>query len=152
MSRGEKGILAVVTIMIVAIIGFALVSRGGSDGGSATCEDGVVETASGLKYEDLECGNATVAKNGDLVLVHYTLKLEDGETFDSSRDRDPIQVRIGAGQVLPGFEEGLIGMGVGGQRRVTVPPELGYGAQGSGEIPPNETLTFELELLEVAES
>ncbi|MBW3594372.1 MAG: FKBP-type peptidyl-prolyl cis-trans isomerase, partial [Actinobacteria bacterium] len=76
----------------------------------------------------------------------------DGSTFDTSRGRDPIEVRIGAGQVLPGFEEGLVGMNIGGTRRVIVPPELGYGPSGAGEIPPNETLTFELELVDIAPS
>jgi len=150
MSRTEKGIVVVVALLFAGLIGFALVDRSSDEAAPAECEEGVVTTQSGLKYEDVTCGDGPPAGNGDLVTVHYTLRLSDGSVFDSSRDRDPIQVRIGAGQVLPGFEEGLVGMNVGGTRRVVVPPELGYGASGSGEIPPNETLTFELELVDIA--
>lgn len=149
MSKVEKGVVVVVALVLVGVIAFALISRGDSEGGGAQCEQGPIETDSGLRYENLECGDGPTAENGDLVKVHYTLKLSDGSTFDSSEGRAPIEVRIGAGQVLPGFEEGLTGMRVGGHRRVIVPPELGYGARGAGEIPPNETLTFDLQLVEI---
>lgn len=154
MTNVEKGIVVVVALAVAALIAAALMSRGDSESPTSEpagdCEEGVVETESGLRYEDLECGEGAVAEAGAQVKVHYTLTLSDGSTADSSRGGDPLDVRLGAGQVIPGFEEGLTGMRVGGQRRLIVPPELGYGAQGSGSIPPNETLTFDVELVEVA--
>ncbi len=117
------------------------------DGGDA-CAQEPVETESGLTYEEIECGDGPAAERGDSVEVHYTGSFEDGEEFDSSEGADPLPVEIGAGQVIAGFEEGLIGMKVGGVREVTIPPELGYGEAGSPPvIPPDSTLVFELELV-----
>ncbi len=109
-------------------------------------------TDSGLKYEDLTTGDGATAQAGHTVTVHYTGWLEDGTKFDSSKDRDqPFQFALGASQVIRGWDEGVAGMCVGGQRKLTIPHHLGYGAQGAGGvIPPNATLIFDVELLSVA--
>lgn len=108
-------------------------------------------TASGLKYEDIEGGTGAVAKSGQKAKVHYTGWLTSGQKFDSSKDRnDPFEFTLGAGQVIKGWDEGVAGMKVGGKRKLTIPPELGYGARGAGGvIPPNSELIFEVELLGV---
>jgi FKBP-type peptidyl-prolyl cis-trans isomerase FkpA len=110
-----------------------------------------VTTKSGLKYTDLKEGEGTAAKSGDTVEVHYTGWLTDGKKFDSSLDRkQPFSFKLGAGRVIKGWDEGVAGMKVGGKRKLTIPPELGYGAQGAGGvIPPNATLIFEVELLKI---
>lgn len=111
----------------------------------------VVTTASGLKYVDVVEGTGATPEAGQTVFVHYTGTLEDGTKFDSSRDRNrPFSFRLGAGQVIKGWDEGLSTMKVGGQRRLIIPPELGYGARGAGGvIPPNATLIFDVELLKI---
>jgi len=108
-------------------------------------------TDSGLKYEDTVEGGGEMAKTGDTVSVHYTGWLEDGSKFDSSKDRnDPLQFKLGGGQVIKGWDEGVTGMKVGGSRKLTIPPQLAYGARGAGGvIPPNATLFFEVELLDI---
>ncbi|NMG00762.1 FKBP-type peptidyl-prolyl cis-trans isomerase [Aromatoleum toluolicum] len=108
-------------------------------------------TASGLIIEDLEVGNGATAAAGKRVSVHYTGWLTDGRKFDSSKDRnDPFDFPLGAGHVIRGWDEGVQGMQEGGKRKLTIPPELGYGARGAGGvIPPNATLVFEVELLKV---
>jgi FKBP-type peptidyl-prolyl cis-trans isomerase len=108
-------------------------------------------TASGLQIEDMTEGTGAEAKAGHQVRVHYTGWLTDGKKFDSSRDRgQPFGFKLGGGQVIRGWDEGVSGMKVGGLRKLTIPPELGYGARGAGGvIPPNATLVFEVELLGV---
>ena len=102
-----------------------------------------------LKMVDIKIGSGREAKNGDKLSVHYVGTLTDGKKFDSSRDRKtPFEVTLGAGQVIKGWEQGLVGMKIGGLRKLTIPPELGYGARGAPPvIPPNATLIFEVELL-----
>jgi len=106
-------------------------------------------TDSGLKFEDTTVGEGEVASKGQTVSVHYTGWLENGTKFDSSKDRnDPFEFKLGAGQVIRGWDEGVAGMKVGGVRRLTIPPQLGYGDRGAGGvIPPKATLVFEVELL-----
>jgi FKBP-type peptidyl-prolyl cis-trans isomerase len=106
-------------------------------------------TDSGLKFEDTTVGEGEVASKGQTVSVHYTGWLENGTKFDSSKDRnDPFEFKLGAGQVIRGWDEGVAGMKVGGVRRLTIPPQLGYGDRGAGGvIPPKATLIFEVELL-----
>lgn len=108
-------------------------------------------TDSGLKIEELEEGDGAEAVPGNRVTVHYTGWLTDDSKFDSSKDRnEPFSFPLGGGRVIRGWDEGVAGMKVGGRRRLTIPPHLGYGAAGAGGvIPPNATLVFEVELLGV---
>lgn len=108
-------------------------------------------TDSGLKFEDLNLGKGDIAVPGDKVSVHYTGWLIEGEKFDSSLDRNqPFDFTLGKGMVIAGWDEGVAGMKVGGKRRLTIPPQLGYGARGAGGvIPPNATLVFDVELLSI---
>jgi peptidylprolyl isomerase len=110
-----------------------------------------VITASGLKYVDVKVGNGTSPVKGKQVKVHYTGTLENGKQFDSSVGKAPFSFVIGVGQVIPGWDEGVMSMKVGGKRKLIIPSKLGYGAAGAGGvIPPNATLLFDVELLEVA--
>ncbi len=104
-----------------------------------------------LKIEELRAGTGAEAKAGQQVEVHYTGWLTDGKKFDSSVDRgQPFRFKLGAGQVIAGWDQGVQGMKVGGKRKLTIPPHLGYGPRGfPGAIPPNSTLVFEVELLGV---
>jgi FKBP-type peptidyl-prolyl cis-trans isomerase len=112
----------------------------------------MVTTPSGLQYEDVQEGTGSAAKGGDTVEVHYTGWLTDGQKFDSSVDRGrPFSFRLGQGQVIKGWDEGVAGMKPGGKRKLTIPPALGYGSRGAGGglIPPNADLVFEVELLKI---
>lgn len=114
---------------------------------------GAVTTASGLSYTDIVQGTGAAPTSGKNVTVHYTGWLEDGKKFDSSVDRgQPFTFRIGAGEVIPGWDEGVMSMKVGGKRKLVIPSQLGYGSAGAGGvIPPDATLIFEVELLDVAQ-
>ncbi len=115
--------------------------------------ENVVTTASGLKYVDIVEGEGAEPTRGQTVTVHYTGTLEeDGSKFDSSRDRNsPFSFKIGIGQVIKGWDEGVGSMKVGGRRKLIIPPDLGYGARGAGGvIPPNATLIFDVELLKIS--
>ncbi|ERT06638.1 FKBP-type peptidyl-prolyl cis-trans isomerase family protein [Lyngbya aestuarii BL J] len=111
----------------------------------------MVTTDSGLQYEDVKVGDGASPQKGQTVVVHYTGTLEDGTKFDSSRDRgQPFSFKIGVGQVIKGWDEGVGSMQVGGQRKLVIPSDLGYGARGAGGvIPPNATLLFDVELLDI---
>ncbi len=115
-------------------------------------EENVVTTSSGLKYIEVEEGTGAAPEAGQTVIVHYTGTLEDGTKFDSSLDRNrPFSFRLGTGQVIRGWDEGISTMKVGGKRRLIIPPDLGYGARGAGGvIPPNATLIFDVELLRIS--
>lgn len=103
-----------------------------------------------LQITDLEPGNGKAAVKGALITTHYTGWLEDGSEFDSSHSRGkPFQCVIGTGRVIKGWDQGLMGMQVGGKRKLLVPAHLGYGERTMGKIPPNSNLLFEIELLEV---
>lgn len=106
---------------------------------------------SGLRYQDLKIGEGDEARNRKILEIHYTGWLEDSTKFDSTQDCDrPLTLRLGAGDVVKGLDEGLVGMREGGKRRLIVPPELGFGKEGGGGvIPPNATLLYEVELLAV---
>jgi peptidylprolyl isomerase len=108
-------------------------------------------TPSGLKIEFMKEGTGPKPQKGQRVVVHYTGTLEDGKKFDSSRDRGaPFDFKVGMGEVIPGWDEGLMLMKVGDRAKLTIPPQLGYGARGAGGvIPPNATLIFDVELLGV---
>ncbi|QTD43809.1 FKBP-type peptidyl-prolyl cis-trans isomerase [Ottowia testudinis] len=113
--------------------------------------------SNGLQITDTRAGTGAEARKGQTVTVHYTGWLynngQQGAKFDSSRDRnDPFKFSLGAGMVIKGWDEGVAGMKVGGQRTLIIPPEMGYGARGAGGvIPPNATLKFDVELLGVAD-
>lgn len=111
-----------------------------------------ITTASGLQIEEIQVGTGETAQAGQFVSVHYTGWLTDGRKFDSSKDRDePFEFSLGERMVIAGWDEGVQGMKVGGVRKLTIPPQLGYGARGAGGvIPPNATLVFEVELLDVS--
>lgn len=117
----------------------------------ATAKSQMITTPSGLKYVDTVEGTGATPATGQTVSVHYVGTLEDGTKFDSSRDRSrPFEFKIGVGQVIKGWDEGVGTMKVGGRRQLTIPPELGYGSRGAGGvIPPNATLLFDVELLKV---
>jgi FKBP-type peptidyl-prolyl cis-trans isomerase len=103
-----------------------------------------------LQSEDLVAGTGAEATTGKTVDVHYTGRLTDGKQFDSSVGRSPFSFKLGAGSVIKGWDQGVVGMRVGGKRKLTIPPELAYGDRGfPGAIPPKSTLVFEVELLNV---
>jgi peptidylprolyl isomerase len=110
-----------------------------------------MKTTSGLDYLEVEAGTGAQAAAGKTVSVHYTGKFQDGKVFDSSVSRgDPLTFRLGVGQVIKGWDEGIALMKVGGKAQLTIPPELAYGERGaSGVIPPNATLVFDVELVAV---
>jgi FKBP-type peptidyl-prolyl cis-trans isomerase len=122
----------------------------------AAGQDKMTTTKSGLKYMDQKVGSGDVAMKGNSVSVHYTgwfyTEGKRGAKFDSSLDRNmPFEFKLGARQVIPGWDEGVEGMKVGGKRELIIPPDLGYGPRGMpGIIPPNSTLNFEVELLKVS--
>ena len=123
----------------------------------AACGGGNVGQSSVMK-QDVKAGTGAEATPGKRVAVHYTGWLYDegksdhkGKQFDSSRGGEPFSFRLGGGEVIPGWDQGVAGMKVGGQRTLTIPPDLGYGSQGAGGvIPPNATLLFDVELLNVS--
>jgi FKBP-type peptidyl-prolyl cis-trans isomerase FkpA len=118
---------------------------GGGDSGTAPTGGGT------LVIEDLVVGTGATAAAGDTVTVHYIGTLTNGTKFDSSYDRgQPYTFQVGAGRVIAGWDQGVPGMKVGGKRRLTIPPSLGYGSQANGPIPANSTLVFDIDLLSIA--
>lgn len=139
--------IIILTIVLVSMGLFFLSSPSSSNGEA----DKVEKTSTGLQYVDLVDGKGAHPRKGQRVVVHYTGWLKDGEKFDSSVDRgQPFEFQIGVGQVIRGWDEGVMTMKVGGKRKLIIPPELGYGRRGAGRlIPPNATLVFEVELLKL---
>ena len=112
----------------------------------------IITTATGLIIEDTIVGEGAIASSGQDITVHYEGWFADGKQFDSSKEKnDPFEFTLGKREVMDGWEEGLQGMRVGGTRKLIVPPQLAYGQAGAGDtIPPNATLTFEVELLSIS--
>jgi len=109
-----------------------------------------IDLGAGLKYYDFKVGTGAEAKDGDLVAVHYSGWLTDNTLFDSSYPRNqPIEFELGSGRVIVGWELGLVGMQVGGERQLVIPAPLAYGSSGQGPIPPNATLIFEVQLVSI---
>lgn len=131
-------------LVTALVLGFATLALAADDKKEVT-------TDSGLKYVDLKEGDGAVPKKGEWVQVHYTGWLTDGKKFDSSVDRGkPFKFKLGAGAVIKGWDEVVATMKVGGKRKLTIPPSLGYGEKGAGDvIPPNATLVFEVELIKI---
>jgi FKBP-type peptidyl-prolyl cis-trans isomerase len=128
-------------LVLVAL--FALAACGG-DSTTSPSADGTFTT------EDLVVGTGATAVLGSVVTVNYTGMFTNGAVFDTSVGKAPIQLQLGAGQVIPGFEQGIVGMKVGGKRRITIPPSLAYGSAGRPPtIPPNSTLVFDVDLVSI---
>ena len=138
-----------------AAVALAILAVSAPVGRSNAADNQVTEMPDGLKYTDTKIGDGATAKAGNKVTVNYTGWLNEngakGKKFDSSLDRNqPFQFTLGAHQVIAGWDEGVAGMMVGGKRTLIIPPELGYGARGAGgAIPPNATLIFDVDLLQV---
>jgi len=144
-------ILALTAVFVLAQSATRKSATPNTNAPSKVTGDGV-KTPSGLVYWDIRVGNGEVAKEGSHVRVHYTGWLTSGKKFDSSVDAGkPFDFTIGNGEVIKGWEEGVAGMRVGGKRQLRIPPDLGYGADGTpdGSIPPNATLIFDVHLLGV---
>ncbi len=143
-----RGVIGAALLILVAVLAIAAISFLFPGSGGRT------ETESGLQFTDEVVGSGEMVGEGDMVLVHYTGYLEDGTVFDSSLDRgQPLNFVIGSGPVIEGWHEGIAGMQVGGKRTLIIPPDLAYGeaGAGSGVIPPNATLRFEVELVGTVE-
>lgn len=148
--RRNQRIFLALAILLVLGFGAYLLYNALSGSNTAAPEANETVTPSGLRIEEVEPGSGDAAVVGDTVAVHYTGRLEDGTEFDSSVGGQPLEFTLGQGRVIPGWEEGILGMRPGGQRVLTIPPELGYGAAGAGNvIPPNATLIFDVELVEI---
>jgi peptidylprolyl isomerase len=139
------------TLTLTLVSPFSAAGEGKEGEKTPAGKENVVKTASGLEYVDLVEGKGASPKKGETVIVHYTGWLTDGKKFDSSLDRnEPFAFQIGVGQVIRGWDEGVSTMKVGGKRKLTIPPDLGYGKRGAGGvIPPNATLIFDVELLDI---
>jgi FKBP-type peptidyl-prolyl cis-trans isomerase len=157
---------AMLGVILIALAGPLALAQGGSQQtsaqkptGATTAKKPVVggptkvtgegtKTASGLQYWDIKVGTGTEAQKGQKVTVHYTGWLTSGKKFDSSIGGKPFPFRIGGGDVIKGWDEGVVGMKVGGKRQLRIPPDLAYGQKGyPGVIPPNATLIFDVQLV-----
>jgi FKBP-type peptidyl-prolyl cis-trans isomerase len=136
-------------LMIVVLLALAACSRESPEQRARKAVE-MSASVTSLEVKDTKVGTGAEAVPGRRVTVHYTGTLMDGSKFDSSRDRnEPFEFRLGAGEVIPGWDKGVEGMKVGGERHLTIPPGMAYGSRGTGPIPPNAALQFDIELLDV---
>ena len=154
-----QGVAVIAAVVVVGVFFYLLPMQTKTDmdsgtqafGNEAPAQGESSVGANGLVIRDDVVGTGAEATAGALLTVNYVGTLSNGTKFDSSYDRNqPFQFKLGEGRVIKGWEQGFAGMRVGGKRTLVIPPELGYGAQGIGPIPPNATLVFEVELLEVS--
>ena len=155
------GMISVVCIVFAFLLvqSRPLVSAEGAASQATAVQAGLVneqeelmnnENQQNMNVQDIKVGTGSAVEDGDTVVVHYSGRLENGQEFDNSQKRGaPLEFTVGAGQVIAGWEQGLLGMKVGGERVLNIPPELAYGEQGIGPIPGGATLTFTIELLEI---
>lgn len=147
------------TLAAMAIVALMISGCGKEESGAAKSSGKPVESAnmikleSGVEYKDIEVGTGPEAKEGDVLTVHYKGWLDDGTVFDSSRKpgASAFSFKLGAGDVIPGWDKGLVGMKVGGMRELKIPPSLAYGDQEQPNIPANSTLHFTVELLQIGQ-
>ena len=148
----RRAVLGAAVSAILAVAAVAVFAQGGKvDTSKPTPVTGSAKkTASGVSYWEIKVGTGATAMKGQTVSVHYTGWFTDGKKFDSSVGGKPLPFKIGAHEVIVGWEEGVAGMKVGGKRQLKIPPELGYGSRGyPGAIPPNATLIFDVELISI---
>jgi FKBP-type peptidyl-prolyl cis-trans isomerase FkpA len=158
MSKLTIGIAVVVALVVVALffvfgnpLGFMTsdTTQSGDTSGILPGDTQPAASSSGLSVQDTTVGTGAAAQPGDTLTVNYTGKLADGTVFDTSVGKQPFTFTLGAGQVIPGWDQGLVGMQVGGERTLVIPPALAYGAQAVGPIPANSTLTFDVTLISI---
>lgn len=155
MSQNLKIILSSLVIVLIVSLSFGGVIYFNAQKNSkndttakSSSEPSKIAGPEKLLIEDLQVGQGVEVKQGDNITVNYAGTLTDGTKFDSSYDRnEPFTTQIGVGKVIPGWDQGMIGMKKGGKRKLTIPSDLAYGAQAAGQIPPNSTLIFEIEML-----
>jgi peptidylprolyl isomerase len=162
MSRKQTNIIIILAVVVIGIfIGLGFLGIGGfgapAAGTESTGAQAILDelqqtgTVAGLRAEDIAVGPGSAVKAGDTVSITYIGVLPDGTVFDSSDSQGgaPITFTVGAGEVIPGWEQGLIGMQEGGRRLLAIPPSLGYGAEVHAQVPPNSTLLFDVQLVKV---
>ena len=149
-SKMDKNTILPIIFVIIIIAGIGYYASVSKKDNSSEKSTAIEPVENELQIETIKEGTGEPSKAGDKLSVDYTGTLLDGNKFDSSRDRGvPFDFTVGVGQVIRGWDQGLIGMKIGEIRRLTIPAELGYGASGSGSIPPNATLVFEIELIKI---
>ncbi|HUC87410.1 MAG TPA: FKBP-type peptidyl-prolyl cis-trans isomerase [Candidatus Saccharimonadales bacterium] len=142
--------LGSLVVLVIVIVGLAIIFNNKAAAPAATNTTNQGTTSMQLQKTDETVGTGAEAVAGDTVTVNYTGTLENGTVFDSSYSRNqPFSFKLGAGQVIKGWDEGVVGMKVGGKRKLVIPPSLGYGDQATGSIPANSTLIFQIQLLSV---
>ncbi len=145
-----KTLIIALLILVALVIGFFIFGNNKPKTETMAPSTNSQSQATKLKIEDIQVGTGKEVVSGDNIVIHYNGTLTDGTKFDSSYDRgEPFETQIGVGQVIQGWDEGVVGMKVGGKRKLTIPPEMGYGNRATGPIPANSTLIFEVELIDV---